>query len=347
MAIRREMSIDTTQAFAPGAAFSQELGPLPITVTRMDLLLEANFTTSATPGTTQDYLWRALSSLQLASSLGAHLSMQDLRVLHFENVALWGDRVVTPAAPGASAANAIKRALLRIDFGVNSADPHDLTAGIPQGVGSLALSGTWGALASIGAGYTVNSLTLRTTLYGMQEEYRGDPSARPRAIPVFQTVRLQPTAGTGSLGYQYNLPKGHFLHSATVMAAAGAAPADNRSDAAISDVGLLVPVAGNATRMRMTWHQTKQQSKASGVADDDGSTFGVPTVSSEGNVGVAHLPLVRLLPTNKSPDEALYGLDLRGAGEGDVQLAYGIANATNLSIWQLLRQYDLAPAAVA
>lgn len=334
--VKREMSLDVTQAFSSGAAFAQELGPVAFTITRADLLLEANLTTSAAPGITQDYLSRAVSALTLSSPLGTHLALQDMRPLHFENKFLWADKFVAPAAPGASSANAIRRQLVRVDFGVNPQDPYDLTAGIPQGAGNLTLGGSWATPAALGSGVTVNSLTLRTTLFGVQGDGPNDPNASPKAIPIFQSYRVQPQASTGSLGSTFNVPKGHFWHSTTVLVAAGAAPSDNRSDAALSDIGLVLPVAGNATRKRLGWHEFKQDSRSTGIADDDGSTFGSPVVSSEGDVGVGYLN-IRQFAAGGNP---LYGADMRSAGEGDAQIAFGVAAATNLSVWLFMRQYD-------
>jgi hypothetical protein len=341
VAVRVVRSVSVTDAYASGGSIAHELSPLPYTVTRIDWRIESNLTTSASPGTSQDYIWRLISSLSLSSPLGNHLTLGDLRPLHFENRFRWGGHTfATPAAPGASATGVTKNVHLRLDMGVNPLDPWDLTGGIPAHVGNFSLAGTWAAATQVGSGYTVNAGTLlRTKMYGVLPEQDGE--AIPRAIPVIQTYQPQPSANSASLGTTWNFPKGHYLHSLTIMPAAGVRPADNRSDTALQDIGIGIPVAGNRQPFYDTWPSFRQQERYIAVAEDDGTTFGVPTVAPEGDPGVAYLPIHRLA----AGGHPLYGVDNRQAGEGDTQLLFGVVSSTNLSVWLLTRHYDLNPAA--
>jgi hypothetical protein len=340
VAVRIVRSVAVTDIYAAGGGIAHELSPVPYSITRIEWHLEANLTTSAAPGTAQDWLWRLVPSLSLSSPLGNHLTLGDIRPLHFENRLRWGGQFTTPAAPGASATGVLKKALLRFDCGVNPMDPWDLTGGLPAHLGNLSLAGTWAAATQLGSGYTVNAGTLmRTKLYGVLPEMDGE--AIPRAIPVVQTYQPQPSANSASLGTTWNFPKGHYLHSIVVMPAAGVRPADNRTDTALLDIGIGLPVAGNRQPYYDTWYSFKQEQRMVAVSEDDGNTFGVPTVAAEGDVGVGFMAIARLA----AGGHPLYGVDNRQAGEGDTQLLLGVNNSANLSVWLLTRHYDLNPAA--
>jgi len=340
MAVRIVRSVAVTDPYNAGGGIAHELSPVPYTITRIDWQIEANLTTSGTPGTSQDWLWRLVSSLSLSSPLGNHLTLGDLRPLHFENRLRWGGQFTTPAAPGATATGALKKAMLRFDAGVNPMDPWDLTGGIPAHTGNLSMAGTWAAATALGSGYTVNAGTiLRTKLYGVLPETDGE--AIPRAIPVCQTYQPIPSSNSASLGSTWNFPKGHYLHSIVIMTAAGVRPADNRTDTALTDIGIGLPVAGNRQPYYDTWPSFKQEQRIVAVSEDDGATFGVPTVAAEGDVGVGLMAINRLA----AGGHPLYGVDNRQAGEGDTQLLFGVANNSNLSLWLFTRHYDLNPAA--
>lgn len=340
MAVRTVRSVAVTDVYNAGGGIAHELSPLPFAVTRIDWQLEANLTTSAAPGTSQDWLWRLINALSLSSPLGNHLTLGDLRPLHFENRLRWGGQFTTPAAPGASATGIVKHAILRFDCGVNPLDPWDLTGGLPARLGNLSMAGGWAAATQLGSGYTVNAGTLlRTKLYGVLPEMDGE--AIPRAIPVIQTYQPQPSSNSASLGTSWNFPKGHFLHSIVIMPTAGVRPADNRSDTALLDIGIGLPVAGNRQPYYDTWYSFKQEQRIVAVSEDDGNTFGVPTVAAEGDVGVGMLAVARLA----AGGNPLYGIDDRNAGEGDTQLLFGVNNSAQLSVWLLTRHYDLNPAA--
>ena len=75
--------------------------------------------------------------------------------------------------------------------------------------------------------------------------------------------------------------------------------------------------------------------------DDDGTTYGAPTVAPEAEIGVGFMPIWKMI----SGGSSLYGADNRQAAEGDTQTLAGIANATNLNFWILYRQYDMNPQA--
>ena len=343
MAIRQIVTVPTTQAYSASQSWTQDLSNLPGTITRIDFELEANVTTGVTPGTTQDWIYRLLSSLSLTSNLGSHISLNDLRPVHFHNKKQWDDVVVPPNAPGASAANAVRKALLRVDFGVNPLDPFDLSAGIPSAprVSNLALSGTWAAASALGSGYTINAGTLlRTKLYLVIPEMTDHSDALPKALPVFQTYKSQPSSATPSLGYTFDVPLGHFWRDILVMVAAGAPPADNRSSSAVSEVGILVPQQANGQRYKATMQEFSEEYRTTAVADDDGTTFGQATIAAGPDVGVGYWDLARLA----AGGNPLYGLDMRqsaGVTPGGIQTAFTVANASNLSIFQFVRQYDL------
>jgi hypothetical protein len=223
---------------------------------------------------------------------------------------------------------------------VNPADAFDITAGIPAKTSNLTLTGTWGVAANPGSGYTINAGTqLRTTFYGILPETDGE--ANPKGIPIISTANPSIGGTTPSLGQSINWPKAHFLHSFVLMPTLGVYPADARSDTALTDIGLTLPILANQQRYYRQWTEFRAQERITGVMDDDGTTYGTPTVAPEAEIGVGFMPIWKMI----SGGSTLYGADNRQASEGDTQTLAGIANATNLNFWILYRQYDMNPQA--
>lgn len=342
----RRMSevISTTKAFDSGNATPLEMAPRPYVITAMGLDFEINADTSASPGTTQDAYSRILSSLSLEGDGGsAFASMQDLRPLHFENKIFLPQpgRFIAQTVPGASQTGATRRAHFILHFGTRPVspdgtwNPYDLTAGIPENQSTLNLVPTWAPATNMGSGWTVNAATkMRVHLYGVQA--KPGEVVRPAAVPRFSGVKYTPDALTGSLGDAYKVPTSHFLHSTTILSLAGTAPADNRSRTALTDVGIELPSGGNSKIAKFDWDQFELLTGRSiGISEDDGTTFGTPTVEAQGDAGVGRLDMTTL----GGMVNALYGLDLRAANPGDMVYLFGVGTVG--TIYMLHRQYDI------
>lgn len=327
--------------------------PTPIDLPRdrviTSLLLDVDFnlTTGATPGTTQDAYYRIFTSLSILGEANNSFVGWggDVRAPHFENKVFLpgGGRYIPATVPGASATSVTRKAQLRIHFGVRPVspdgtyNPYDLTAGIPAGQSSLVLTPTWAPATNLGSGWTINAATLLgVTVYGIQA--KAGEVVKPAMIPAFQSAVFTPPNNTsGPSGVPYAVPTGHFWHSSMILSLAGTAPADNRSRSALTDVGLKLPIAGNAQVAKWDWSSFEDDfGRATEVADDDGTTFGTPTIAAGPDMGVGRIDLT----TIGGAVNPLYGLDMRGADQNNVMITMGVATVGTVMFFH--RFYDQA-----
>jgi hypothetical protein len=337
--------ISTSKAYASGIATPLELSPRPYVVTSMLLDFDFNITTAATPGTTQDAYYRCLSSLMLVGDAGRnYVAIGDLRPVHFENKVFLpnGSKYVAKAVPGASQTGVTRKAQIRLHFGSRPVspdgtyNPFDLTAGIPAGQSQLTLIPTWAPATNLGSGWTLNAGTqLSVTLYGVQAK-AGEAPIVPAALPLLTTNAFIPPSASGSQGIPYQVPQSHFWHSSVMLSLAGAAPSDNRSSTALTDVGVRIPKDGNARIAKWAWDSFEVDTgKASGICEDDGTTFGTPVVTASVDAGVGRIDLT----TIGGAVNQLYGLDMRGFDPGDIVIDMGVATVGTVLF--LHRFYDL------
>lgn len=319
-----------------GAGAPINLVPNPYVITSMRLHLTFNITTVGAPTYVQDPYWRMISNLSIVGDKGrSFVSMGDVRPLHYENKIFlpMGQQFVAQTPPAGSATNAIRRANLLLHFGSRPVspdgtyNPYDLTAGIPANQSQLSINLNWNTPASMSStsGYVINSISVTPTLFVVQKKDNEADIVVPM-VPNFTTQGFVPPATSATQGTPYPVPQSHFWHSSTVLSLYGAAPADNRSDSALTDIGVRLPKEGDARLFKMFWPDFAIATGRMGaVMDDDGTTFGTPVIATQADVGVGRLDMTTI-GGNVNP---LYGLDMRTWNPGDLMVDMGVASIGN------------------
>jgi hypothetical protein len=71
---------------------------------------------------------------------------------------------------------------------------------------------------------------------------------------------------------------------------------------------------------------------------------GIPAITRENETGLIYLPLHQFTRVRNpmDPNAGRYGADFRGAATGDIQLQYGVADATGITMDVVMERYTLA-----
>lgn len=351
-----------TVAYSANGSITKELSPTPYTITSMVLVVRANVTTGATPGTYNDPWDRLISTLTLSARGKTFFSFRDLRVLqHFNRYYLGPAAGKRPDAVAANQTGVKRQFIYRIHFGVRpfkigpdgklQYDPWDLTAGIPAtSKGQMTLTGTFGPANAPGSGWTVNDASFDVYVYGVQGEPGDPPSAYlPQAIPVWMVDQPSVTSTSTTFGSSASVPAGNWWHSGLIAVYRGAnAP---RDDQTLNSLRLFNQLQnreifrfGGQTGIPDDYKAAElltqtDLSLMAPISEDLGGTVGSLAITPVTDVGLVYLPLYKWV--QHKGGNSLWGADLRGIGSGDLQLQYGVSNATSVTLNIFYRKYEL------
>ncbi|MDA8186853.1 MAG: hypothetical protein M0T85_01760 [Dehalococcoidales bacterium] len=351
-----------TIAFSGSNAKQMLVGSKPYWVTGMLLDLELAKTDGAGPTTTQDFLYRSITSLSLKGGGRPYIQIggPDLRSLYWDTrVRLRG----RSKAPDMQAGAVTFRHQLPLIFGVlpiqsdDSVDLFDRTAGIAPDQ-DLTLQLTWAAAGSltntgpIGTNRLIGDGTLmRVTLLGIVPE---SPEEEPKYYPAWQSSQWAPPQQyTGKSG-TVDIPTGYFIRRSLLMFLNGVTtgtPADNRTDGmppgynAVSEIGIKT-ADGRFPLDATVWDFTQKSQGQFQVADDNagvpGAAFaaGASSTAIAYNAGVGLIDFAKLADTSK-PNQAspLYGLNMIGKQTGAVKLAFTVNASLNTNVVMLHEAY--------
>ena len=350
-------------AWTTSGTISQELSPLPFTLTRLVIVTTLN-TTTTTTGAYNDMMDRFFANFTLTGSKGkTYFGITDPRVYRAHSRMVFGGATAgkRQTIPD-SGTNALYQFVTTFHFGVQPTkidpisgqlvdDPFDLSGGIPPtGAGTLTLTGAYGSSTVMGSGITTqtgsgNTLT-RSVLYyyGVQKDQGDAPSAyMPRAIPNWSMLTPSVAATSGAWALTQNVPAGDFLHSITSVTYRGTnTPRDNQ---VFNSFGLYLATQnqwplqyggqGLGYLDASVAQVLSQQSMRGWPPDDDNITLGIPSIAAASDFGIIHIPMWQLFSKTGSP----YGADLRNVNTGDLQIGYGVNNATSVTWNMLFRRY--------
>lgn len=324
----------------------------PFAITRMAVVLFNDIdTTSVTDH--NDYYDRIISSLSLAVPGRTFFNFTNMRAaFHSQRFRLGRLSPRRPDPVAGSATADLSYIVYLFHFGVAPEiwnpdkrrwedNPFDLTAGIPStNAGELALQGVFGAAAAPGTNVTVTADSrVRYYYWGVQKE-SGDPyeAYMPRAYPEW-SMRTPDISGTSSeFGTVDNVPVGSLLHSMLIMTTNGSN--DPRADDVLGSLKLKLPNDGGreifSTRSWFAGTRLSQLGHFNGVSFDTD-----PTIDSDHDAGLFWIPVHQYADDPRRGGHPLYGADLRGMGQGDVTLEYGVDDATGVTMPIVYHRYSL------
>lgn len=347
----------SSATYSASGAISLELSPKPYVICGVILVIRADITTAGVVTDYSDYWDRIISNISLSGGGKTYFSFSNARALH-HFLRFKGCAAKRPTSLAISQTNAERSIVYPIHFGtepwVNGRrNWADLTAAIPAvSTGNLTLTGAWGAAAAMGVGTTINAGTaLDVYLYGVQPDENG--AASPMAYPSFTMASPTPVATSTPFATSYNLPSGDMLRSIMVMLTNGA-NAPRQSDVLTSirvynqlrnqSIVQFGGQADNVDYIRAAEViSTLEMVAPSWPPSEQDGTNGVPSILRENEPGLIYLPLHQYTRVRNAGDlnAARYGADFRQAATGDIQLQYGVADATGITMDVVLERYTL------
>lgn len=363
MAILRVEPHGTDVAWAASGSINLELSPKPYTICGIVLSQLMDITTTSATWL-EDAYERFISSLTLSGGGETYFDFTDMRIAYHAMRFHLG-----PVAPRRFAAVAdsvtagLRQCITVLHFGVQGVkytgsgpklNMGDLTAGIPPtGSGNLTLQGTFGAAAAMGsANVTINvsaNCRLQVYTYGVQPTSGDLASAyMPRALPHWVTQSPTPTATSSPFATTYNVPAGDFLRDMTFLFYNGT------NDPRESDVITSLKLVNNLSNRDVLRYggftdsirhgkiaETFSQLWLGGAPPSDSNgvlvTPSVASTTGASDEGIVYLPIHEFaeFAGGGSP----YGLDLRAATTGDLQVQTGVADSSNITYRVLLKKY--------
>lgn len=363
MAILRLEPHPVAQSWSASGPINLELSPKPYTITALLLMVRADITTT-TATNFNDYWDRIIARLNLSGRGKTFFDFSNLRAAyHLSRMVLRQHAPRRPTVIADTQTNAKRQFAYLFHFGVRpfrvgpsgqvEYNPWDLTGGIPPvESGNLSLGGTFAAAGAMGTNVTINDADFDAYLFGVQAQ-AGDPISAwmPQAIPVWSMRSPTPTATSSAFATQDNIPAGDHLHSMLVMTTRGAN--SPRADDVLNSLEVyhqlesrsILKFGGQASTAadHKAAEIISQLMEIGGAPASDDVTVGVPAITQEADRGLVFLPLHKF--ANRG--HALYGVDLRSVATGDLQLRYGVANATTVTMDVVYRRYQLNPEYVA
>lgn len=363
MAIGRFENHPSQQAWAASGAISLELAPKPYTITRMAIVARADVTTT-TATNFSDYWDRLISRLNLTGQGHTFFDFTNCRAAY--HLGRFGWPLVQARRPTViadSQTNATQQFAYIFHFGVAPTrvnpltghledNPFDLTGGIPPSErGNLSLGGAFAAAAAMGTNVTINDGDLDVYCWGVAPE-PGDTPERylPRAIPNWQMRTPTPSATSSAFATQDNVPAGDFLHSMLVLLTNGTnAP---RDDAVLNSLQVYNQLeARELVKYGATFAASAADAKAAEILSQLGGHLaplseninvaaGVPVLTHVSDEGLIWLPM-HTYTRFRGSGHPLYGADMRNVATGDLQLRYGVADATGVTMDVVYRKYKL------
>lgn len=361
----------TPITWSASGSINLDLSNKPFTITELWVVVRPSITTT-TQTIFNDFWDRIINTLSLSGAGKSYFNFTNLRAAYWLSQ-MMGVGTPRPAPIADSQTTLVKHFAYCFHFGVqpyrlNRAgnlvrNPFDLTAGIPPvGPGNLTLQGTFGTATAGGTNMTVASGTVDVYLVGVQQD-GGEPRSAyyPQAIPIWSMETPTPTATSGVFTTRYNIPSGDYLHSMLVMLTNGTnAP---RDDAVLTSLSVFsqkenreILAFGGQTGVALDakfaeiFSQIGYGSPFAGRFPGDnvstavtgiltGGTAGTPTIAEGVNSGLIWLPLADLADVRGGGDPK-YGVDMRELTTGDLQLRYGVADATGVTEDVVMRKYQ-------
>lgn len=358
-------------AWATGGTISQELSPKPFTITRMAIIVRASVTTTSATNY-NDYWDRIISRLSLTGAGKTFFDVSQMRLLyHFTRFQGYAPR--RPDKVADSITTGEQYFMYILHFGTSPTifdpvtrryvdNPYDLTAGIPPvSTGNLTLGGSFAANTAMGSNVTIADGDLDIYFCGVRPEAGDSPAAYlPKAFPVWSMQSPSLAATSSAFATQHNLPAGDYLRSILVMLTN--ASNDPRDDMVLNSFELynqlenqsILKFGGQtgdpddykAAEMLLQYDPSKNVPPTDNVTTnmDAIASGGTPAVNVVGgpasDSGLLPIDLTKVAYRGH-PD---YGVDMRSVATGDLQLRYGVSDATGVAMHVFYQRYQLNPA---
>ena len=303
--IQNTYTIDDTHTYSSGATTQIDI-PESGYITEILALSAIGITGGTSVSAAEDALARLIDAMQITAAGGKnYYDITDGRQGFYREYIRRQGQAQIDSMPAANA-TATKRMLLVIHPGLNPYDPFDRSIIIPATeLSNLKHKVTWGAAATLGTGFTINSGTLSLTINEIvleKGERREDIWPEGINVPMFE-AREVTTVVASNLGKTDEVPVGNMLNSVLVMILDSSG---DRSDSYVTAMGIKFPKQVR-TPFESKWYELKARMRA---------LYNLPSDLT----GIALIPLQWV-------SKRAIGIDLSAAMTGDVKLGFTIATA--------------------
>ena len=304
--IQNTYTIDEEHTYSSGATTQIDI-PESGYITEILALSAIGITGGSSVSAAEDALARLIDAMQITAAGGKnYYDITDGRQGFYREYIRRQGQAQIDSMPAANA-TATKRMLLVIHPGLNPYDPFDRSIIIPATeLSNLKHKVTWGAAATLGTGFTINSGTLSLTINEIvleKGERREDIWPEGINVPMFE-AREVTTVVASNLGKTDEVPVGNMLNSVLVMVLDSSG---DRSDSYVTDLGIKFPKQVR-TPFESKWYELKARMRA---------LYNLPSDLT----GMALIPLQWV-------SKRAIGIDLSAAMTGDVKLGFTIATAS-------------------
>ena len=304
--IQNTYTIDDTHTYTSGGTTQIDI-PESGYITEILALSAIGITSGSSVSAAEDALARLIDAMQITAAGGKnYYDITDGRQGFYREYIRRQGQAQIDSMPAANA-TATKRMLLVIHPGLNPYDPFDRSIIIPATeLSNLKHKVTWGAAATLGTGFTINSGTLSLTINEIvleKGERREDIWPEGINVPMFE-AREVTTVVASNLGKTDEVPVGNMLNSVLVMVLDSSG---DRSDSYVTDLGIKFPKQVR-TPFESKWYELKARMRA---------LYNLPSDLT----GMALIPLQWV-------SKRAIGIDLSAAMTGDVKLGFTIATAS-------------------
>ncbi len=334
-------------AWSSGGPFSIELSPTPGTITGLVIYVRPSITTTTV--TALNDAWdRFIATMSLTGDGKTFFAFTNMRAAYHLTRFRGHGMARPPVAAGSLTTDQstpyefayyfhFGQKLREVVNGRVRANPWELSAGIPPlSKGNLTLQGTWGTTNAPGTNWSILSGTTFSVGYFMVSPTTGDADSDwlPQAMPRWEMATPTPTATSSLLQTAYNIPSGDYLQALMLMGTNGSgAP---RDDGVLGSLELFNQKRGQSLWRTDRYKHSELLTQAvwgaaigqGWPASDDNSTLVTPSVAKNADEGLVYLPGDLLSPTG----HPVYGAYMGDVATGDIQLRYGVDDATGITL---------------
>jgi len=305
VARRVSYTLPERHVYSPNATTRVEL-PRSGYITEIGFLLRVQYDTGTAPSLNEDAHFRFWKSLRISAAGGLIFAdFPDMRMAKFENFFRYKGQITeVPFTTAAGLSDQITWAYYILHLGHTPEDRFDRTIPIPaRELVNLITEVTWADAAAIGTDYSVDNAEISINISELilePGETREDLWPRGIPSPRYEPTILDIDAVYANLALEHNVPVGDLLVRSTIVIT-GPGPAYNRSDDAVTEIGIKFPKLREIP-FRNDWRILKAFAR---------SYFSVP----QDVVGAILYPW-----SNVSGRP--YGIDLSAALPGDVKFGF-------------------------
>ena len=331
--------------------------PLPRDGVITEVTIRANITATLTAAAYDDWFRRVIQNIRIEGDGGrAYLGMGGDQMSRM--LSLWAETLtgaptlhsngagIALAAP--DVASTSFRSVFKFHPGSNPHDPFDMTAVIPaRALSTLQVKLTTTADTVVDAAGLITAGTFNYEVHTVL----GVPVASFMMTPVGSTLSYPHTANFSDFVYEIDIPGGAWLRSILMLVQDHTGTVSRRKDDEVAGIRIRRSKVGDyilAQNIFEAKHAMAARYGLRGIAGDVGPLGAIATTRPSPETLLSMVPagwlLIDMRQFAATPEERMWGLDMRNTQTGDYKLGLTIENYTGgddtIIYWDQLRAVE-------